>query len=144
MPNGTNPFRDTAGILGINSYVVNHGNYNLGSEAINLLVNDPDNLTQYYVLRYWNQYLINSKSIPLTSDNDSTIISFQTDTEDYTIVCNIEGVYESHDTNYTLIPNAPKTPIYTVDDHRIFALNANVLSWCDPRYNKLDNWRKLE
>lgn len=144
IPDGTSQFSDVHGILGINSYVINY-EPSAGVAIINLLVNDPDNPTQYYVLR-WNppSNMFWSKSYPLTSDKESTIITLQTGTDEYTIVCNTQGVYETHDGDeelpqgYNQISNAPKTHIYTVDDNRLFALEGNKLSWCDP--TDITNW----
>jgi hypothetical protein len=135
---GTNSFDQYTALLGINSYTTNIGS-SAGTDFINFLCEDPDDDTKYYIVR-WNPILHIPVTIdyPLTADRESTIISMQTDTVDYTIVCNTQGVYEDHGSGYTLITNAPKTPIYCYDDHRLFALKGNVLSWCDPK--DITNW----
>ena len=132
LPDGPVQFSYSNGILGLNSYTINAGTV-AGTDIVNLLINNPNNPTKYYVVR-WNPALgvVGSKSYPLTADRESTIISLQTDEDDYTIVCNTQGVYETHGGDYTLIDAAPKTNLYTVDDYRLFALRRNVLSWCNP------------
>lgn len=132
---GTNSFNDS--IIGINSYTTNIG-ISAGIDIINLLVRDPDD-NKYYILRY-NPALdiVSPKEITQSAKRQSTIISYQTDSEDYTIIANDGGVYETHGSDVTLISNAPKTALYTVDDYRLFALRRNVLSWCDP--DDITNW----
>jgi hypothetical protein len=141
LPGGTNSFDQYTGLLGINSYCENKG-LNIGYDWISFLCEDPDVADKFYIAR-WNPLLSpllgpTLIDYPLTADRGSTIISLQTDTEDYTIVCNTQGVYEDHGSGYTAITNAPKTPIYTYDDNRLFALKGNVLSWCDP--TDITNW----
>lgn len=135
---GIKPFSDTVALLGLNSYTTNVG-ASIGVDFINILCQDPDNAAKYYVVRYNPSTGIPYPiEYPLTADRESTIMSVQTATEDYTIVCNTQGVYEMHSGAYTEITNAPKTPIYTYDDNRLFALKGNKLSWCDP--SDITNW----
>lgn len=135
---GTNSFDQYCGLLGINSYTTNIGDSS-GTDIINFLCEDPDISDKFYIVR-WNPVLgiPTITDYPLTVDRESTIISVQTATTDYTIVCNTKGVYENHGSGYTLIADAPATPIYCYDDNRLFALKGNVLSWCDPE--DITNW----
>lgn len=136
---GTNPFSNaTLGMLGINSYTTSGD-----SDIINILCKSPDETTKYVLIK-WNpiiggMYALYSVT-PLLKFSESTIIYIKTDTSDYIIICNDDGVYETHDdgTTFTLIANAPKTPIYCYDDNRLFALKGNKLSWCDPF--DITNW----
>lgn len=135
---GTKSFSNTVGLLGMNSYTTNVG-ASIGVDIINILCQDPDDSTKYYVVRYAVSLGIPVPiDYPLTANRESTILSVQTSSDDYVIVCNTQGVYEEHSGTYTEITNAPKTPIYTVDDNRLFALKGNKLSWCDP--TDITNW----
>lgn len=130
---GTNTFSEDVGVLALNSYTSRPNN----RDMVNIVINDPDDSTKYYLAQWDKEAQLSSDFlIPYTKDifqPEVTIISYQTDSTDYTIVCSTKGVYEKHGSDpFTLIENAPKTSLYTIDDYRLFALKGNKLSWCDP------------
>lgn len=134
---GTNSFSGNYGMLAINSCA-----NSLNADIINILCKNPD-VSNQYVLVKWNPNIGGSalySRTPLTNYSPSTIIYIKTDSNYYTILCNIYGVCETHDDGATFasITNAPKTPIYCYDDNRLFALDGNKLSWCDP--TDITNW----
>lgn len=57
----------------------------------------------------------------------TTFIDFQADGVLYTILANKHEVLAWDGTTVTTLTDAPKTPMYTVDDYRLYALKDNVL-----------------